>query len=345
MRRREERRRRAEADDRAAGLAEDVHAHLQERRRRRARAARPEPRAVRPRGRHGPQRRLPGRARTGPAGLRALVAELEERERATAPGSRSRGPFPPYSFVPEAEHERHRRARRRARRPLDRLLGGGVVIAGEITLAVADVDLVHVSLRALVSSVETAQRRNDRAAGHHRRPVAAAPPLRLVPAGEVGVVVRPRGRGGGRRRGALAARVAARGPDARARAAADPLRHPRRGRRRRGGGRGAARRASWRPRWSACAAPSRCPCAPSRPATRSRAGRARGRARAARRRRPRARAPRGARAAARRLPRRRTREVDGFVAAVRALQHEHPELSILCTGPWPPYSFAEAPER
>jgi hypothetical protein len=28
-----------------------------------------------------------------------------------------------------------------------------VVIAGEITLAVADVDLVHVSLRALISSV------------------------------------------------------------------------------------------------------------------------------------------------------------------------------------------------
>ena len=41
---------------------------------------------------------------------------------------------------------------------VDRLLGGGVVIAGEITLAVADVDLVHVSLRALVSSVATAQR-------------------------------------------------------------------------------------------------------------------------------------------------------------------------------------------
>ena len=40
---------------------------------------------------------------------------------------------------------------------LDRLIGGGVVIAGEITLAVADVDLVHVSLRALVSSVETAR--------------------------------------------------------------------------------------------------------------------------------------------------------------------------------------------
>ena len=41
---------------------------------------------------------------------------------------------------------------------VDRLLGGGVVIAGEITLSVADVDLVHVSLRALVSSVDTAPR-------------------------------------------------------------------------------------------------------------------------------------------------------------------------------------------
>ena len=36
---------------------------------------------------------------------------------------------------------------------LDRLLGGGVVIAGDITLGVADIDLVHVSLRALISSV------------------------------------------------------------------------------------------------------------------------------------------------------------------------------------------------
>ena len=40
---------------------------------------------------------------------------------------------------------------------VDRLLGGGVVIAGDITLSVADVDLVHVSLRALVSSVEKAR--------------------------------------------------------------------------------------------------------------------------------------------------------------------------------------------
>jgi Gas vesicle protein len=39
---------------------------------------------------------------------------------------------------------------------VDRLLGGGVVIAGDVTLAVADVDLVYVSLRALVTSVATA---------------------------------------------------------------------------------------------------------------------------------------------------------------------------------------------
>jgi hypothetical protein len=41
---------------------------------------------------------------------------------------------------------------------LDRLLGGGVVLAGDITLAVADVDLVYVGLRALISSVASAER-------------------------------------------------------------------------------------------------------------------------------------------------------------------------------------------
>jgi hypothetical protein len=34
--------------------------------------------------------------------------------------------------------------------------------------------------------------------------------------------------------------------------------------------------------------------------------------------------------------------VEAFVTRVRELQAEHPELAILCTGPWPPYSFAEA---
>jgi hypothetical protein len=40
---------------------------------------------------------------------------------------------------------------------VDRLLAGGVVIAGDITLTVADVDLVYVSLRALITSVATAE--------------------------------------------------------------------------------------------------------------------------------------------------------------------------------------------
>jgi hypothetical protein len=36
---------------------------------------------------------------------------------------------------------------------LDRVLAGGVVVTGDITLSIADVDLVTVSLRALVTSV------------------------------------------------------------------------------------------------------------------------------------------------------------------------------------------------
>nr|WP_237693563.1 gas vesicle protein [Streptomyces sp. SID2888] len=37
---------------------------------------------------------------------------------------------------------------------LDRLLAGGVVIAGDITLRIADVDLVRIDLNALISSVD-----------------------------------------------------------------------------------------------------------------------------------------------------------------------------------------------
>jgi hypothetical protein len=33
--------------------------------------------------------------------------------------------------------------------------------------------------------------------------------------------------------------------------------------------------------------------------------------------------------------------VDDFVARVRTLQDANPELVLICTGPWPPYSFAE----
>jgi hypothetical protein len=39
---------------------------------------------------------------------------------------------------------------------LDRLLAGGVVIRGQITLAAADIDLVDVDLALLISSIDTA---------------------------------------------------------------------------------------------------------------------------------------------------------------------------------------------
>jgi hypothetical protein len=41
---------------------------------------------------------------------------------------------------------------------IDRLLAGGVVIHGDLTLAVADVDLLYVGLRALIASVDTVER-------------------------------------------------------------------------------------------------------------------------------------------------------------------------------------------
>ena len=40
---------------------------------------------------------------------------------------------------------------------LDHVLNRGLVIAGEITISVADIDLVFLGLNVLVSSVETAQ--------------------------------------------------------------------------------------------------------------------------------------------------------------------------------------------
>jgi hypothetical protein len=66
----------------------------------------------------------------------------------------------------EASRERQERGVSRALRDrdvslldlVDRLLAGGVVIHGDITLAVADVDLIYVGLRALISSVETIER-------------------------------------------------------------------------------------------------------------------------------------------------------------------------------------------
>lgn len=38
---------------------------------------------------------------------------------------------------------------------LDRLLAGGVVLSGDVTISLAGVDLIQVSVRALISSVAT----------------------------------------------------------------------------------------------------------------------------------------------------------------------------------------------
>jgi hypothetical protein len=41
---------------------------------------------------------------------------------------------------------------------VDRLLDKGVVVSGEVTIAVADVDLIRLGLRVLLSSVETIEK-------------------------------------------------------------------------------------------------------------------------------------------------------------------------------------------
>jgi hypothetical protein len=41
---------------------------------------------------------------------------------------------------------------------LDRVLDKGVVISGDIVISVADVDLIYLGLRVLLSSVETMER-------------------------------------------------------------------------------------------------------------------------------------------------------------------------------------------
>ena len=41
---------------------------------------------------------------------------------------------------------------------LDRILDKGVLLGGDITISVADVDLIYVGLKVLLSSVETVER-------------------------------------------------------------------------------------------------------------------------------------------------------------------------------------------
>lgn len=53
---------------------------------------------------------------------------------------------------------------------LDRVLDKGVVLSGDITLSVADVDLVYVGLRVLLSSVDAADRARCRSESESRVP-------------------------------------------------------------------------------------------------------------------------------------------------------------------------------
>ncbi|WP_163833114.1 gas vesicle protein [Spartinivicinus ruber] len=40
---------------------------------------------------------------------------------------------------------------------LDRILNKGAVVAGEVTLSVANIELIHLSLQLVLSSIETAR--------------------------------------------------------------------------------------------------------------------------------------------------------------------------------------------
>lgn len=40
---------------------------------------------------------------------------------------------------------------------LDRLLAGGVVLSGDLVLSIADVDLVRISIRALITSIRESE--------------------------------------------------------------------------------------------------------------------------------------------------------------------------------------------
>ena len=99
--RREERRLREAVDERAASLAEDVHARLQER----AVDARVRPAQNRELSGHEGDMALNGAylvERDQAAGLRELVAELGARHAPLGARIELGGPFPPFSFVPEA---------------------------------------------------------------------------------------------------------------------------------------------------------------------------------------------------------------------------------------------------
>ena len=99
------------------------------------------------------------------ADKRAIAKERSARQRDVAAARRERD-REGWRARRDASRERQHAGVSRALRDrdvslldlIDRLLDGGVVIYGDITLAVADVDLLYVGLRAMVASVETIER-------------------------------------------------------------------------------------------------------------------------------------------------------------------------------------------
>ena len=57
---------------------------------------------------------------------------------------------------------------------LDRALDKGVILWGDVTISVADVDLVYLGLKVLLSSVETAERMRRAAAEPQRSQMIGA---------------------------------------------------------------------------------------------------------------------------------------------------------------------------
>ena len=97
------------------------------------------------------------------------------------PGRRSRGPamsagqdgaFMGQPDLPDAAGNGYGPAIRGERIALvdllDRVLAGGVVIAGDVTLSIANVDLVTVNLRALITSVSSLAEPRSAGAGRNR---------------------------------------------------------------------------------------------------------------------------------------------------------------------------------
>lgn len=58
---------------------------------------------------------------------------------------------------------------------LDRVLNAGVVVAGDIAITVADIELIYLRLQLMLSSAETARQAGWLAAGPHYNQPATAP--------------------------------------------------------------------------------------------------------------------------------------------------------------------------